>query len=119
MEELNLQSIQIRADLLLSASWVRWNTLPRNINANKLCQDIVNCLEVKQRKSVFTIELNKKKLMNNSRTTLEQVARFIDKGNEVVRGTYFLTNIMTRYQVKIYNYWKAYRMRSQTGLIAN
>jgi len=117
LAETNFRSIQTRADLLLSASWIQWNKLPQNIDAKRLCVDILKCLEYKQRKSTFTIEFSRKRLMNNSRTPLESVARYIDKGNDIVKGTYFITKVTTKYQKKIYSYWRAYCLHSQMQVV--
>lgn len=109
----NMQKLQTRVDLLLSASWIDWIRKPTKLDAMSVCKTIVQCFEYKNHQSHYIIYLNPNKLFPGTRTPVERISRFLDKGNDIVKGTYFISSILLHYRKSIYRYWRAFCLRSQ------
>lgn len=113
MRETNFEALQLRIDLLEAASWMSWSSKPDNITAKQVVRAVCNSLKWERRKNKFTITIDPRKRFPNSYNSLESVCRFLDEGNDVVRGCYFLKQIEIKYQTNIYDYWAAFKIRTQ------
>lgn len=109
----NLDKLQIRVDMLSSASWIDWLSKPKKLDARNVCNQVIQCFEYKKQKNEYVIYLNPYKLFPGTRTPIEKIARFLDKGNDAVSGTYFISSILSKYNKSIYKYWRAFCLRSQ------
>lgn len=109
----NMQKLQIRVDMLPLMDWFSWKSKPQKLSAKHVCQVISQNIEVKKQKSMYIIFLNPYRLFPGTNTPIERIARFLDKGNEVVSGTYFISSILSKYKKSIYKYWRAFQLRSQ------
>lgn len=113
LRDTDFESLQLRIDLLKAASWMEWQNIPQKITAKQVVKLICNSLIWEKRKNKFTIRIDPRKRFPNSFNSLESVARFLDIGNDVVRGSYFLKKIELKYQTNIYDYWAAFKIRIQ------
>lgn len=94
---------------ILNASWIQWTKKPNHINVIKLVKLIINNIRYRKRKGhKYLIEINPNILLPRSKTPIEQVARFLDKGNNVTFGTTFLSRVFMIYRSSINNYWRSY-----------
>ena len=95
---------------LINATWIRWKRPPKHININRLINSILKCITWRKRKYTYEVYIRRDiKMPNTVNTTLEQVARYIDKGNEVTKATTMLSRVFNNYQKNIDKHWEAYK----------
>lgn len=95
---------------LLNATWIRWSTKPSSINVVSVINAILKCITWKKRRLTYQIYIRPDvKMPYTVNTTLEQVARFIDKGNLISKNTTMFSRIFNKYEKNIQTYWKAYK----------
>ena len=95
---------------LINATWIRWKRPPKHININRLINSILKCITWRKRKYSYEVYIRRDiKMPNTVNTTLEQVARYIDKGNEVTKATTMLSRVFNNYQKNIDKHWEAYK----------
>lgn len=94
---------------LLNADWITWTEQPKSITVESLILKILNCITWRERQNSIQIYIDPKpKMPNTENTTLEQIARFIDKGNNAAKYTTIFSRVFNEYQKHINEYWKAY-----------
>lgn len=109
LRNINMSKILSKEYSILNASWISWINKPTSINFYSLIDKIVDSITfITRENSEYVILLNRKSLIPNSNTRLEKLARFIDKGNSAIKGTYFISSIFTKYEENIQKYWKRY-----------
>jgi hypothetical protein len=100
--------MRVREIDLLNASWIRWknNKPPKRINMSKLVNYIIsNIVFINRRNSNFSILINPRTLMPHTYTPLEQIARFLDKGNNATPHTLLFTKVFNFYRKNLNKYW--------------
>lgn len=102
----------MRVSLLQSANWISWNGKP-SITTKRVCKAIANSLSYKCYKNHYVIQIDSHTKLAGTNTTVDSIARFINYGNDYVRGSYVFSNLFKRYSNKIYKYWRAFLLRSQ------
>ena len=71
---------------------------------------MLKCIAWMKRKYTYEVYIRRDiKMPNTVNTTLEQVARYIDKGNEVTKATTMLSRVFNNYQKNIDKHWEAYK----------
>lgn len=93
---------------LINSPWMRWRKIPRNLDMYGLCREIINNIIWRERAHTYVIEIDSHKYLKNSRNKLSQVARFLDKGNEATRGTFFISKVFSKYGRNLRRYWISY-----------
>jgi hypothetical protein len=97
-------------EALLNADWITWTTKPKSINVEHLVLKILECITWRERKNSFQIYIDPKPKMPYTKdTTLDQIARFIDKGNNVAKYTTMFSRVFNHYQKNINVYWISYK----------
>lgn len=109
--KMNLRNLKlnIREDLLLNASWIRWINKPDHIDMIKLglyIADSIVCRSIKE--NTYVIEINPKTYLPGSKTKLSMVARFLDRGDQSISPMYFINVILMKYRNKIREYWRSF-----------
>ena len=108
-EQLNVELLQAKSRDLLKAKWIKWTNKPNYINMNWILQDIKSAIKYRERETGhYQIYFDTTILFRNSKNKLEQIVRFIDKGNDVSKATGVFSKIFNRYQKNIPKYWTAY-----------
>lgn len=113
VRDTNFESVQLRLDLLQLASWVHWVHKPQKIDAKQFVRLVINSLVYERRKNRYTITIDRHKLFPGTLTPLYKVVKFVDIGNDVIKGSYFLKHKEVKYQYNIYDYWAAFKIRLQ------
>ena len=114
VRETNFNSVQLRLDLLQYASWVNFNNGKfQRISAKRFIQLVCDSLIYQKRKNTYTITINKNKLFPGTTTPLYKIVKFVDIGNDIVRGSYFLKRLEIKYTDNIYDYWASFKIRLQ------
>lgn len=109
--KMNLRNLKlnIREDLLLNASWIRWFNKPDHIDMIKLglyIADSIICRSIKE--NTYVIEINPKAYLPSSKTKLSMVARFLDRGDQNISPMYFINVILMKYRNRIKEYWRSF-----------
>lgn len=94
---------------LLNATWIRWVKKPSAINISKLIERILSNIKWQVRGKTYRIYIDTNvKMPYTVNTSLEQIARFLDKGNNVSKYSTMFSRVFNYYQENIKSYWKAY-----------
>lgn len=102
--------VEMRLSLLEASDWINSS---RKLNAKSVCNDIANALEYARQRDDFIIRFNPRKRLTGTSVSIYSIVRYINYGNEYVKGCYIFSNMFSRYQSKIYNYWRAFLIRNQ------
>lgn len=95
---------------LLNATWITWTDKPKSINVESVIDKILECITWRQRRLTYQVYIRTDVLLPYTvNTTLESVARFIDKGNNVTKYSTLLSREFNRYEKNIEDYWKTYK----------
>ena len=109
--EMRIDKVQVRADLLRYASFMKWYRDPGKVTAYEVINSICNSISYRRVKNDYIFDIDPSINFPNSSTPVEVVARFIDFGNESIRGCYFITNVFRRYQENMLKYYLAFKFR--------
>lgn len=95
---------------LINSTWIMWTEKPKRINIEGLINLILDCISWRKRKYTYQVYIRTDvKMPHTVNTTVEQVARYIDKGNEVTKYTTMLSRMFNYYQRNIDKFWEAYK----------
>jgi len=109
LNNVNYYKLSLYEDSLIKSSWIIWKRTPRKIDMKKLVNLIVDSIVCTNlRKGRHMISVDNSVILPNSYTSIERVARFLDRGNELYNGTFFISKIFMKYQKRINDYWKSY-----------
>lgn len=106
---LKSEKLQTREHDLLNVGWISWNRKPESINMYRLGLYIADSIICKpMQNNSYVVEINPKIRMPYSSTRLEQVARFLDRGNESMHPMPFISPVFNKYRMRINEYWKSF-----------
>ena len=110
LASVNMLKFQHKAVDILNTDIIQWNRKPANINMVYVLKLVVNNIVlIKGNKDDYMISINKKKLFPYSKTSLDVVVRYLDKGDLKDSPTLFVSNVFNKYtQEKIDDMWKEY-----------
>lgn len=109
LNSISMEKLQSKEKDILNASWIKWYDKPRKINMVKLLKFILRYIRYKERKRHrYLIDINPNVLMPYSKNPIEQIARFIDRGNERSLGSNLFNKVFMKYRLSISNYWKSF-----------
>lgn len=104
---LTYQKFIDREKILLDSTWINWINKPDNINMKFVVDLIISNIDYKILKNDLCV-VYIKGYLPMSRTKLETVARFLDKGNDKCPPTSFISSVTHKYKRNILGYWKSY-----------
>lgn len=108
----NWLKINRKSDDILNCNWVSWKKKPKRLNMYRVMKLITkNIVCNKCKNDVYIIQVKNNVRFPNTRNTLEQIVRFIDKGNilEKVLPTMCISDVFNTYtQRKINRMWREY-----------
>lgn len=94
---------------LLNATWIRWDKKPKHLRIPTLINAILKCITWRERIDGYQIYFRTDvKMPYTVNTTLEQVARFLDKGNLVSKCSTVFSRVFDDYEKRIPDLWKVY-----------
>lgn len=96
---------------LLNAEWILWTSVkPKNINMMSLLRMIVKNITIYARKNNnYIIRINPMIMYPGTKTKLDTIARFIDKGTETCPATCTISKVFNEYnESKIEDMWIDY-----------
>lgn len=118
-ENLIPNKLLFREQDLINASWIKWKRKPKKINMIRLGNLIVNNLFWYQRRfDTYVFQISKGKMMPNSYTKLHLVARFLDKGNNKMIPTWFISKTLFKVRKRLPLYWSSF-MNQKLNKVTN
>lgn len=107
---INADKLLAREKYLLKSPLIRWKSdRSESINMFALIEFISDsfiCEELKD--NSYVIHIDRHVYMPNTRTKIDKVARLIDKGNDKISPTNFISKVIHRYMKYINKYWRVY-----------
>ena len=108
-ELINTDLLQAKSRDLLKATWIEWTSKPTYLNMKWILEDIKSAIKYRERETGrYQIYFDTNAMFPYSKNKLEQIVRFIDKGNDVSKPTGIFSKIFNRYQRNIPDYREAY-----------
>ena len=94
---------------LLTTRLISWKVKPQSINIVNLCYLISKSFVcTKGKNNSYSIHINRLKRMPNTKTQLSKIARLLDKGNDIIPGTLFISTVINKYIRNINKFWELY-----------
>lgn len=105
------KKVNARIQYLYNAQWMKWTN--KYTTSDILINSIFNSLYVeKYRYNIYRIRIDTSTLVPNTRTSVDTLARFINYGDNKVKGTGVFTNIPHYLTAKrINSLWKVYAIQ--------
>lgn len=95
---------------LINANWIRWTKKPKSIDIEGLITTILKCITWRKRRIRFQVYIRTDVMLPQTiNTSLEQVARFLDKGNLISKHSTAFSRVFNKYEKRIDDYWKVYK----------
>lgn len=105
--------VKMRASLMLASTWIDWEQRPAKVDIEMLEKCVRNSVQYRRHNNSFYIGFDANLLLPGTRTPIYRIIRFINYGNEDIKGCYLFSKLFLKYQKNIYKYWRAYFLRSQ------
>lgn len=92
------------------ATWIEWRTSKPNINVKQIASLILEAFKIeKDNKGRFNITFDNNIIIPNTNTSLARLIRFLNVGDNKIRGTGFLSNILIKINnFKINELWQSF-----------
>lgn len=100
---------QSREKDILDASFIEWYKKPELLkmyNLGILIANSIKCYRIDE--NLYSIKIDRKQYMPYSRTKLDVVARFLDKGDLTTPPMNFISSVFNKYREDINKYWKSF-----------
>ena len=95
---------------LINASWIIWTKKPKSIDIEGLVETILKCIVWRKRRITYQVYIRTDiKMPQTVNTTIEQVARFLDKGTLISKYSTMFSRVFNDYEKHIDSYWKTYK----------
>lgn len=118
MDHLNVTYLESKSSHLITADWIRWYRKPKNLKMLRLANLILSETQWYQvDKSIYKIQINPRSRMPGSSNLLEQVARWIEFGDQnASRPILFISHAEAVVRPKINKYWDAF-IQAKEGVV--
>lgn len=96
---------------LINSKMIRWTNdeKPKSIDMNKLCNYIIRNFEcVSLKGNSYSIQLKRNVRIPESRTSIDKIARLLDKGNGLIVPTLFISKVINYYTRNINKFWRSF-----------
>ena len=92
------------------ATWIEWRTSKPNLNVKEIASLILEAFKVeKDNKGRFNLTLDNKIMIPYTNTSLARLVRFLNVGDNKIKGTGFLSNILIKLNnFKINELWQSF-----------
>lgn len=92
------------------ATWIEWRTSKPNINVKQIASLILEAFKIeKDNKGRFNITFDNNIIIPNTNTSLARLIRFLNVGDNKIRGAGFLSNILIKINnFKINELWQSF-----------
>ena len=106
----NRRKIEARLNYIKRVRWIDW-VGERDITTDELMQSIQKCFKIRKRKELWEIYFSDSVLIPNTRTPVTKFLRFIDHGDNIVKGTGMIQFIRRKFtHLQLNKWWQTYIM---------
>lgn len=106
----NRKRIEARLGYLKKARWIEW-VGSKDITVDMLMINIKKCFKVRKKKSIWEIYFDNRVLIPNTRTPMIKFLKFIDSGDNIIKGTGMIQFVKRKFNhIQLNKWWKAYIM---------
>lgn len=106
----NRKRIEVRLEYIKKARWVDW-VGSKDITVDDLMVAIRQCFKVRKKRLIWEIIFDNRVMIPNTRTPITKFLRFMDNGDNLVRGTGMIQFIRRKFtHLQLNKWWKAYIM---------
>lgn len=106
----NRRRIEPRLEYIKKVRWIEW-TGPKDITIDMLMEAVRKCFKIRKRKELWEIYFDNRVMIPNTNTPITKFLRFMDNGDNIVRGTGMIQFIRRRFtHIQLNKWWQAYIM---------
>lgn len=106
----NRKRIEARLSYIQRVKWIDWIG-SKDITVDMLMDAIKKCFKIRKRKMIWEIYFDNRVLIPNTRTPVTKFLRFIDNGDNIVKGTGMIQFIRRKFtHIQLNKWWRAYIM---------
>ena len=112
--KINKLKIDSRLDYILyKVTWINWKSNKEKITVNQIMETIFESLTYKEyRNNIWKLEINSDILIPYSNSSIERLVRFLDYGNNDVKGMGLFSVLQNEFNHKKLNsLWQIYCMK--------
>ena len=114
----NKDRIEARLSYIKRVRWVDW-TGSKDITVDDLMIAIQKSFKIRKRKEIWEIYFDDRVMIPNTRTPITKFLRFMDNGDNIVKGTGMIQFIRRKFtHLQLNRWWKTYIMM-KTSTITN
>lgn len=112
----NKRRIDVRLNYIKRARWIEWIS-SKDITTDMIMASIKKCFKIRKRKETWEIYFDNRVLIPNTRTPITKFLKFIDNGDNIVKGTGMIQFIRRKFNhVQLNKWWKAYIMLKTSSI---
>lgn len=112
----NKRRIDARLNYIKRARWIEWIS-SKDITTDMIMASIRKCFKIRKRKETWEIYFDNRVLIPNTRTPITKFLKFIDNGDNIVKGTGMIQFIRRKFNhVQLNKWWKAYIMLKTSSI---
>ena len=89
------------------------NMVSYKIDSKSICKYVLTAIRYRRLKNTYIIDINPNITLPGTNISVLSILKFINYGNDYVKGCYLFSKLFLHYQKNIINYWRAYFIRSQ------
>lgn len=109
-KDANRKRIEARLEYMKKVRWVEWIG-SKDITVDMLMEAVRKCFKIRKRKELWEIYFDNRVMIPNTRTPITKFLRFMDNGDNIVKGTGMIQFIRRRFNyMQLNKWWKAYVM---------
>lgn len=113
--KINRKKISLRLNYILDkAQWVNWEKDKYNLSVSDIMQKINTSIYCEQyRKNIWKIRINPNINIPHSTTSIDRLIRFINYGDNYMRGTGMFSNLEHKYNhTELMSMWQMFCMKN-------
>lgn len=106
--EANRKRIEARLEYMKKVRWINWIG-SKDITVDMLMKSVQQCFKIRKRKEIWEIYFDDRIMIPNTNTPITKFLRFIDSGDNKVKGTGMIQFIRRRFNhVQLNKWWQTY-----------
>lgn len=106
----NRKRIEARLDYIKKVKWINW-VGPKDITIDDLMSSIKKCFKIRKKKELWEIYFDDRVMIPNTRTPVTRFLRFMDSGDNLVKGTGMIQFIKRKFiHIQLNKWWVTYVM---------
>lgn len=114
----NRRRIEARLEYIKKVKWIVW-TGSKDITVDELMNAVHKCFKVRKRKELWEIYFDDRVMIPNTITPITKFLRFLDNGDNIVKGTGMIQLVRRNFtHIQLNKWWKSYILL-KTSIVSN